>query len=191
MSSMSKLCQIVYHSTCLDRTNVFELLIGYSGSKDNYHKQNKRSIWKRLLQYIAKNWWRHFWHAIFWRSKNRTRKLMTYLESRGNSEQETCAFYVKLLIWRLTWPCPNPGLTSIKSQIGWRHRAKGLSPSISECKMTQKKCVARHVCDLFYSDLLWPDLDLDIFKYALHAHAASFVDIYPALWVSVISLQPV
>ena len=42
-----------------------------------------------------------------------------------------------------------------------------------------------------YSDLSWPEHDLDLFKYAFHTHAVSFVDIYPALWVSVSSLHPV
>ena len=44
---------------------------------------------------------------------------------------------------------------------------------------------------LFYSGLLWPDLDLDIFKHAVGSHAVSLVDIYPALWVSVSYLLPV
>ena len=45
---------------------------------------------------------------------------------------------------------------------------------------------------LFYIDLFRPDLNLDIFNYVLHTHAVSFVDIYPALWVSVSSSnQPV
>ena len=43
MSTTSKLCQVVYHSTLLDETQVVKLLFGYSGSKSNYHKQNKCS----------------------------------------------------------------------------------------------------------------------------------------------------
>ena len=98
-------------------------------------------------------------------------------------------FMQKYWFENLTWPWPDLELTSIKSQIGWCHRVKWLSPSRSACKMTQKTCVARHVCDLFYSDLLWPDLDLDLFTYAIHTHAVSFVDIYPALWVSVFAAR--
>ena len=44
---------------------------------------------------------------------------------------------------------PDLGLTSVKSQR-WHHRMKWLSPSISACKMTQKTCVTRHVCDLYF-----------------------------------------
>ena len=40
-SRTSKLYQVAYHSTRLDGTKVFKLLCGYSGSKDNYHKQNQ------------------------------------------------------------------------------------------------------------------------------------------------------
>ena len=40
MSKASKLCQVVYHSTRIHGTKVFKLLRGYSGSKDNYHKEN-------------------------------------------------------------------------------------------------------------------------------------------------------
>ena len=65
MSKTSKLCQVVYHSTCLDETKVFKLLCGHSRSKDKYHKQNQCSVWKMYLYYIAKSWWRHFLLAIF------------------------------------------------------------------------------------------------------------------------------
>ena len=61
--------------------------------------------------------------------------------------------------------------------------------------------VARHSdmpCDptnilwlLFYNDLLWPDLHLNLFEYVLGTHEVSFVDFYPALWVSMSYLQPV
>ena len=48
MSKTSKLCQVVYHSTRLDETKVFKPLCGYSGSKDNYQKQNQCSIRKGI-----------------------------------------------------------------------------------------------------------------------------------------------
>ena len=40
MLKTSKLCQVVCHSTHLDRVKVFILLCGYSGSKDNYGIRN-------------------------------------------------------------------------------------------------------------------------------------------------------
>ena len=50
--------------------------------------------------------------------------------------------------------------------------------------MTQKTCVARHVCD-FYFIVTFCDLTLTFCKYALRTYAVSFVDISAALWVSV------
>ena len=48
--------------------------------------------------------------------------------------------------------------------------------------MTQKRCVARHVCD-FYFIVTFCDLTLTFCKYALCAYVVSFEEIYPALWV--------
>ena len=59
-------------------------------------------------------------------STHRRWKPVAYLESWGHSEQETCVFLCKnidLKIW-LFWP--DLDLTSVKSQVGWRHRAKWL-----------------------------------------------------------------
>ena len=54
-----------------------------------------------------------------------------------------------------------PCLTWIKSQIGWRHSVKCLLPSIYACIMTQKTCVARHVCD-FHFIVTFCDLTLTL-----------------------------
>ena len=52
--------------------------------------------------------------------------------------------------------------------------------------MTQKTCVARHVCDSYFvvtlCDMI---LTLTFCKYALRTYAVSFVDISAVLWVSV------
>ena len=52
--------------------------------------------------------------------------------------------------------------------------------------MTQKTCVARHVCD-FYFVVTFCDLTLILTfcKYALRTYAVSFVAISAVLWVSV------
>ena len=55
-------------------------------------------------------------------------------------------FYAKYWFENLAF-LPDLDLTSIKSKLWWRHRVKWPSLSISTCKMTQKTCVARHVCD--------------------------------------------
>ena len=100
--------------------------------------------------------------AIFRSSTHRRRKLMAYLDSWGNSEQETCAFYAKN-IWKFDLIRPDLGMTSVKSQVGWRHSVQWLSLSISACKMTQKNmCRAACLRLLFYGGLLWPDLDVDL-----------------------------
>ena len=70
-------------------------------------------------------------------------------------------FMQKYWFENLTWPWPDLELTSIKSQIGWSHRVKWLSPLRSACKMTQKTCVARHVCD-FYFIVTFCDLTLTL-----------------------------
>ena len=49
MLKTSKLCQVVYHSTRLDGTNVFRLLCAYSGSKGSYHSRNQCFVRKRYL----------------------------------------------------------------------------------------------------------------------------------------------
>ena len=49
MSKASKLCQVVCHMTRIDEKKVFKLLYGYYGSKDNCHKQNQRSIRKKVF----------------------------------------------------------------------------------------------------------------------------------------------
>ena len=46
----------------------------------------------------------------------------------------------------LTSTLPDLELASIKSQIGWCHEVKWLSPSWSACKT----CVARHICDFYF-----------------------------------------
>ena len=84
---------------------------------------------------------------------------MAYLESRGNSEKKTCASYVKILIRRCDLIWPDLDLISVKSQVGWRHRVKWMSLSVSACKMAQKTCVARHVRD-FYFLVTFSDLTL-------------------------------
>ena len=57
--------------------------------------------------------------------------------------------------------------------------------------MAQMTCVARHIRDFFMLTLCYlAYFDLDLFKYALHTHSVHFVVIYPALKVSVSSLQP-
>ena len=126
---------------------------------------------------IAKNWWRHFWTYYLWKfyATRRRRKPMTYLEFRRNSEQETCACYVKIMVWKLDFIWPDLVLI-VKGQVGWDHRVKWLWPSISACRMIQETCVARYVCDLFIVTFCDLTLTLTFFKYALRAYAVSFVD---------------
>ena len=56
--------------------------------------------------------------------------------------------------------------------------------------MTQKTCVARHVCDFYFIPTFCDlTLTLTFCKHALRTYAVFLVDIYPALWVSATSLQ--
>ena len=83
-------------------------------------------------------------------STNRRRKLMTYLESLENSEKGICAFKCKNIDLKI-WPFWHDfQLISVKSNLWWPHRFKWPSLSISTRKMTQKTCVARHVCDIYF-----------------------------------------
>ena len=61
-----------------------------------------------------------FWPVTFRSSPHRRRKLMAYFESWGNSEQETRAFYVKILIWKfdLIWPDWPPSKARLDDVIG-------------------------------------------------------------------------
>ena len=98
---------------------------------------------------------------MFGSSTHRRWKQMAYLESWENSESETCVNYAKnidLKIWRF-WP--DLDLTFGKSKLWWLHRVKCPSLSISTCNMTQKTCVARHVCD-FYFLVTFCDLTLTL-----------------------------
>ena len=54
MSKTSKLCQVVYHSTCRDGTKVFKLLCGSSGSKDNYTNKTNVPYEKVFVIYSEK-----------------------------------------------------------------------------------------------------------------------------------------
>ena len=111
---------------------------------------------------------------------------MTYLDSWGSSEQGTCTSMQKVWFENLTLFWHAIDLTSVKSQVGWRHSAKWLSPSIFTCKMTQKTCVAWYLHD-FYFVVTFCDLTLTLTlcNYALRPYAVSFVDISAVLWVSV------
>ena len=40
---------------------------------------------------------------------------------------------------------------------------KWVSPSNSTSEMGHKTCVTRHLCYILYDDLIWPELDLDLY----------------------------
>ena len=105
---------------------------------------------------------------------------MVYLESRGNSEQETCAFYVKIWIRKCDLIWPDLDLISVKSQVGWRHRVKWMSRSVSACKMAQKTCVARHVCGFYFLARCFKSPDIcenHAYKYInIHDPSPFFID---------------
>ena len=124
---------------------------------------------------------------IFRSFTHRIRKLMAYLTSWGNSEQEACAFYGKYWFENLT--LFDLALTTDldKIQVGLRHRANWLSTSISASKMAQKTCVTPHVCDFFMVTFCDLTLSSTFCKDALRTYAVSFLDIYPALWASLTS----
>ena len=46
------------------------------------------------------------------------KKLMVCVESLGNSGQETCAFYAKVLTYKFYLIWPDLDLTSVKIQVG-------------------------------------------------------------------------
>ena len=113
---------------------------------------------------------------------------------------------------------PDLDLTLVKSKLWWRHRVRWPPLSISTCKMTHKllsygmlifsifSIYLYYILYLFYrisisivfyyifyrifsSDHLWPDLDLDLFRYDLCTHAVFFSDI--STFVSFSSWLPV
>ena len=189
MSKMSKLCQVVYHSTRLDGTNVFKLLCGYSGSKDNYHKQSECSTWKRYLwyRYSAKMMTSFFelrFSKFFAWYKKKTNTIIGIL--RKFWTRNICFLFknIDLKSWPdldLNLTCP-PSKVSLDDVVGSK-----VTSEICLQNEPESMCCTTCLWLLFYSDPLWPDLDL--FKDALHTHAVFFVDIYPALWVSVSSLH--
>ena len=85
-------------------------------------------------------------------------------EPWGNSESARCAFMRKYLFQNLTFLHKVSWPALINNQVRWRHMVKWPSLSISTYKVTQKTCIAGHNC-FFFSDLLWPYLDFDLFTY--------------------------
>ena len=67
---------------------------------------------------------------------------------------------------------PDLDPTSLKSQLWWCHRVRWPSRYL-RVKWPESMC---HTA--FSSELLGPDLDIDLFRYDLWTHAASFSDIY-------------
>ena len=98
-------------------------------------------------------------------------------------------FYVKILIRKCDIIWPDLG----RRQSGWMTSWGQMIVTIDICLQNDPENICGTVCLrlLLYSDLLWPDLGLYPFKYALRTHAVPLVDMYPALWVSESSLHPV
>ena len=72
-----------------------------------------------------------------------------------NHEEFLCqkdVFYGTIFIWNFDLIWPDLDLTSVKSQVKWRHKVKESSLSISMCKMTQKTFVSRHVFYLYFME---------------------------------------
>ena len=122
--------------------------------------------------------------AMFASSTHHRRNLLTYLEFWGNSGLETRAFYAKILIWKfdifdltLTWPPSKVNFDDFIGSNDHHYRYVGTR------KITQKTCVARHVCDFYFLvTFCWPGLDL--FRYDLCTLAVSFSYIYQHfVWV--------
>ena len=146
---------------------------------------------EKLFLIYSENLVTSFFDSRFFRSSShRRRKLMTYLESWGNAEHETCVFYLKILIniekmtffdLTLTWPPSKVWLDDViwsNDCHHWYLRAK----------WRRKMC---RTAWLWLFMVTFCDLTLTltfVCKYALRTYAVSFVDIYPAFWVSV---QPV
>ena len=66
---------------------------------------------------------------------------------------------------------------SVKKQVGWRHRVKWPSLSISTRKITYDTCVRRHACNLFLVTFYGLTLALTSYKYDFHALTVPFSDI--------------
>ena len=85
--------------------------------------------------------------AMFGSSKNRKRKLMTYLKPWRNSQSNIC-FYAKILIWIfgfLTWSWSEPKINlCYVPYVEWPWL------SISTCEMAHKTRVTRHACDFYF-----------------------------------------
>ena len=70
---------------------------------------------------------------------------------------------IDLKIWPF-WPDLDP--TSVKSRFWWHHMVKWPSLSISTCKKDpENMCCMACLWLLFYSELLGPDLDIDLFLF--------------------------
>ena len=168
MPKISKLCQVAYHSTRLDGTKVFILLCGHWTKRQLPPTKPILRSKKKYLLYMPKNDYVIFWLAIFRSSTHHRGKLMAYLGSWGNPEQETWAFYAKIFIWKFDLIWPDLDRPSVKIQGGWHLRFKYHryltiwydhiptlpisigSSSISASEITPKACVARHVCDCYF-----------------------------------------
>ena len=129
--------------------------------------------------------------AMFWSFTHRRRKLILYLVCCEHSKSETIVLMQNIDLKFNTF-LPDFDMPSAKNKVWWRYRVELPSLSISTCKITQKSCAARHVYDLFSSDLLWPDLDNDLSTYDLCTHAVTFWDVYQHfVWVDLFAtLQP-
>ena len=88
MPKMLKLCHVAYHSTRLDGAKEFMLLcalvytldqktITANDTNARYGKCICTLLWKSITPFLT---------YIFWSSTLHRRKLIAYLESRGNSE---------------------------------------------------------------------------------------------------------
>ena len=118
--------------------------------------------------------------AAFGNFKYEIRKLMTYLESWGNSESKTCTVKTscKDTVFKVlpyfTWPWSELCQIRLDDVIG------SMTITIDICVQNDPENMCRTLCLwlLFHTDRLWPDLDIGLFKYDLHTHAVSFSEIY-------------
>ena len=152
MAKTLTLCQdvgISFDSSRWDKSLYITLWL--LGIKSQLPQRKTMLRMKKVFEIYSINWWRYFWLSIFRCSTHCRRNLMGYLESWWNSEQETCSFYVKIVIWKfgliLTWPWPDFR----------RVRLDVIAPNDCHHRYLRarwpRKPISRHVCDF---TLLWP-----------------------------------
>ena len=85
------------------------------------------------------------------------RKLMAYLASWGNFEQETCAFYGKYWIENLTL-FDLDLTTDLRQNSGWITSWGQMTATIEICVQNDTENICHTACLwlLFYGDILWP-----------------------------------